>query len=448
MLIVQSRLGLQRISLNIGVTFTYQLLALLLSLATSMIVARSLGPVGNGQYSVAMLLPTFLVVFLNLGISPANVYYVGRNSGSLVVACRASIRMWCVVTIFGACICAFSIFLRGDQWFPGVPSALLWLASASFPLGLLQSYLLSMLQAVQDFQRFNIVTFLSAVIMLVLAIVASLLIGNVVSIVAAAVLTQLANLVATYFLLQRRISEMQMVDDDVKCSGYVMQALRYGYKAHLSNILTFVNYKADIFLVNLLISPVSAGIYVISVSMSEKLWLLSQAVSTVILPKLSELHDEKEVRRQLTPLITRWMLVIVMLSACMFAVLGPYLISTFFGEGYTDSAIPFLFLLPGIVLASITKVLANDIAARGRPELNTYTSFVVIAINIAGNLCLIPQWGLSGAAIATTIAYSIQAALIVLMYAWLSGNCWYFLFSFGEQDLNILKEMRNFLIKR
>ena len=269
-----------------------------------------------------------------------------------------------------------------------------------------------------------------------------LLKGSVVEVIFAAVLTQFVNLVITYFLLHRRISEINRTSVNWSCAEYIIHALRYGYKAHLSNILTFVNYRADIFLINLLISPVFAGIYVISVAMSEKLWLISQVVSTVILPKLCELHAEEEVRRQLTPLIARWMLVLVTIAACFFAILGPSMIKFLFGNEYLGAAVPFLFLLPGIVLASITKVLANDIAARGRPELNMYTSFVVIIINIVGNLYFIPLWGLFGAAIATTFAYSVQAVLLVRMYAWLSGNCWYFLFSFGVEDAKILKQIR------
>ena len=433
---------MRKISLNIGATFACQFLALLLSLATSIIVARSLGPVGNGEYSVAMLLPTFLVVFLNLGISSANVYYVGRHSDSLITAYRASILMWCIVTALGVGIGGGVILIGGDQWFPGVPSSVLWFASVLFPLGLLQSYFASLLQAVQDFKRFNVVAITSPAIMLFFVFFVFLLKGSVVDVVFAAVLTQFVNLIITFLLLHRQISEITRTNVNVSGAEYVMHALRYGYKAHLSNILTFVNYRADIFLINLLITPVSAGIYVISVAMSEKLWLISQAVSTVILPKLSELHAEEDVRRQLTPLIARWMLVLVTIAACFFSVLGPCMIKFLFGSEYLGAAVPFLFLLPGIVLASITKVLANDIAARGRPELNMYTSFVVIIFNIVGNLYLIPLWGLPGAAIATTIAYSVQAALLVSMYAWLSGNCWHFLFSFGDQDAKILKRIR------
>ncbi|MBX0331548.1 oligosaccharide flippase family protein, partial [Oscillochloris sp. ZM17-4] len=188
----QSKFDLHLISKNIFTTLAHQILALLMSLAASIIIARSLGPGGNGQYSVAMLLPTSLIVFLNLGISSANVFYVGRHSVSPVIACRASILIWSIVTSVGVAIGVLLIFNMREEWFPGVPSVLLWLAFASFPLGMLQSYLSSLLQAVQDFQRFNIVTILSPVVMLVLVIIFLLLRCNVFAVISAAVLTQFA----------------------------------------------------------------------------------------------------------------------------------------------------------------------------------------------------------------------------------------------------------------
>lgn len=441
----QPRLGLRKISLDIGATLARQMFALFLGLGTSMIIARALGPDGNGQYSLAMLLPTFLVVFFNFGISPANVFYVGRDPSASLVAYRASIRIWFVLSAFGVGVATIVILFKARQWFPGVSSPLIWIASALFPLGLLQAYLLSLLQAAQDFRRYNSVMIVSPIIMLVLVLGVFLLDGGVVGIIFASLLTQFFILVFTFFAVRIHVLNKKKVCTQLTWIEYARTAINYGFKSHMSNIITFFNYKIDIFLVNMFFSPTYAGVYVISVNMAERLWLLSQAVSTVIFPRLSELHAEEEVRRQLTPLIARWMLIMVTIAACLFAVLGQYLIRFIYGLGYVGATEPFLFLLPGMVLASITKILANDIAARGRPELNMYTSFVVIFINILGNLYLIPRLGLTGAAIATTTAYSVQAVLLVWMYARLSCNCWHFLISFGQQDAKIFKQIQIFL---
>jgi O-antigen/teichoic acid export membrane protein len=42
---------------------------------------------------------------------------------------------------------------------------------------------------------------------------------------------------------------------------YAKQCIDYGWKAHLSNILAFVNYRADIFLVNFFLTPALSGCF-------------------------------------------------------------------------------------------------------------------------------------------------------------------------------------------
>ena len=92
-------------------------------------------------------------------------------------------------------------------------------------------------------------------------------------------------------------------------------------------------------------------------------------------------------------------------------------------------------------MGSMSRVLANDIAARGRPELNMYTSFIVITVNVIGNLLLIPKFGLPGAALATTIAYTLNCSFRILVYSILSKKPWYGVFLFNSYDRGVLQHI-------
>jgi O-antigen/teichoic acid export membrane protein len=434
-----SSLGFRKLGINIGQTFGRQLLALLFGVGTAAIIARMLGPAGNGQYAVAMLLPTFLSTLLNLGVSPGNVYYVGSHSIAPWVAARTSVRIWMGLTIVGVAGGAFSIIFYANQWFPGVLPLLLWLALLAFPLGLLQGFLSSLLQGIQDFRRYNLAILVSPAVMFVLVSVFLFCRGgSVATVVIAFVVAQAVNLIITCLLLHPMISTKTAPAD---AAGYAKQLIQYGYKAHLSNILDFINYRADVFLVNLLINPTAAGIYIIAVAMSQKLWLLSQAASTVILPRLSELHTDENARKQLTPFIARWVLIVTVLIAGLLASISVPLIKVLFGDAYLRAVKPLLFLLPGIVLGSLSRVLANDIDARGRPELNMYPTLIVVIVNVIGNLLLIPSMGIAGAALATTISYSLVCVSRIWIYAWMSDNRWYAPFLLNSLDQQLLRKV-------
>ena len=97
----------------------------------------------------------------------------------------------------------------------------------------------------------------------------------------------------------------------------------------------------------------------------------------------------------------------------------------FFGSKYINATGALIWLLPGIVLGSLSRILSNDIAAKGKPELNMYVAFFVVSVNIIANIILIPAMGINGAALATTIAYSVNAIAKLYLYARLSGNMWW-----------------------
>jgi O-antigen/teichoic acid export membrane protein len=208
-------------------------------------------------------------------------------------------------------------------------------------------------------------------------------------------------------------------------SSYIRDCLGYGWKSHLSNILAFLNYRIDIFLVNGFLNPAAVGVYVVAVQIAERLWILSQAVSTVLLPRLAELDDDESARTKLTPLIGRWVLFATTLVTIVVAIFSQPLITVLFGEVYAEAVGVLLWLLPGVALGSLSRVLSNDLAARGRPELNLYTAAVVVLVNVMLNLLLIPQMGIEGAALATTIAYTVNAILKIYAYRRLSNNLWF-----------------------
>jgi len=274
-----------------------------------------------------------------------------------------------------------------------------------------------MFQGLQQFKKFNLILLLQP--SCTLLIILFLSISGVEDIAWLISAYSFAAFVTTMVGIKTLLSLLKKPSDNVTANSipdYSKSALKYGYKAHLSNILAFVNYKADFFLLNFFIGPVEVGLYAISVQLSEKLWLLSQAVSTVILPKLSELSNDEEKRKLMTPLITRWVLFTTVIGAIVLAILADTLIYFFFGPVFLDAVPALLWLIPGITLMSASRVLANDIAARGRPELNMYTSFIVVIVNIIGNLWLIPKLGLIGAAMATTIAYLLNFILRLIVH--------------------------------
>lgn len=418
-----SNLGLGRLFVNASSTLARQLVAIVLGLLQSILLARVLGTEGNGIFAMIVLYSHLFHTFLNLGIGPASVYFVSGGFVSYRQARHSILRLWAVLSVLGIGVASVIVYGWSDQLLPGVPRQWLWLGIAAFPLQLLQSLLVSLLQAVQDFRRYNATVVIPAAMTLLIALVTVWVFRwGVPGATVAMILGYGIGLVITWRAADEHLDFGIQVPH---AADYMKQVVGYGWKVHLSNILTFVNYRVDTFLVNLFLGPAITGVYVIAVQLAERTWIFSQTVSTVLLPRLSELRHDEANRKTLTPMISRWVLVISAVASLGLALLASPFIRWFYGEEYLPATQALLVLLPGIVMGSFSRVLANDIAARGKPELNMYLAGVVVVVNIVANLILIPMLGMVGASWATTIAYTINAVVRLAIYAHVSGNPWY-----------------------
>jgi O-antigen/teichoic acid export membrane protein len=417
-------------------TFGRHLLAVVLGLVTAILIARILGPGGNGLYALALLLPTMLSTLLQLGIGVSVVYYVGRGSISASMARAAVLRLWFVLAAIG-CALAGIVLSRWGERFAEVPPLLLWIGVGIFPIILLQVFLVALLQAKQDFRRYNLALLAGPVATLPFMILFLWVLDmGVTGALAAVVIGHGTALFVTWRAVGHHVGDAGSRRD---LSGFIRSAVSYGWKVHLSNILTFLNYRADIFLVMYFLGAAPTGIYVIAVQLSEKLWILSHAVSTVLFPRLAELRQDEEQRKALTSLIARMVLFATGGATLLLALIAGPLIAVLFGPAYSGARAALLWLLPGIVLLSLSRVLAADIAARGRPEINMYTAIVTVVVNIASNIVLLPILGIVGAAMATTLSYSLSTIAKVYFYARLSGDSWWALFLPRRRDLELIR---------
>ena len=277
----------------------------------------------------------------------------------------------------------------------------------------------SIFQGQQRFKEYNLATLVVPVLDLILIFLFLWIMNfGVWGAISARAISSFAALGIGSFLLGRAIWGRE---DKAPIAEYRLKSLSYGFRAHLSNIMAFVNYRADMFILNLFMAPAFVGIYTMAVGLAEKLWILSQGISTVLLPKLGELNKDEVKRRELTPFIARWVLVITLAAAGTTWFIIPYVILFLYGEDFMGAVLPFRILLIGITIGASSRVLANDLAARGRPELNFYAALVIVTINISLNVLLIPKYGMKGAAIATTSAYSVNFFIKIFLYKYLSG---------------------------
>ena len=397
---------------QVGTTVLSRVLTLMFGLFTAAITARWLGPEGKGQFALALLIPNMLSLLLSFGISTANIYFTGSRRLSISALTANSVMFSLLGTFLGG---LFVLLLVSCRLLPvivaGVPVSFVLLGMLALPLGLLASNFSSVLLGLRRVTTLSVLSVLQAALAvpLLLLFVAWMNLG-----VAGAMLTALAasafTLAGTALCLRREgVAFWPRWDNRV-----IRPTLAYGMQSYVGNLMQFFNYRLDALVVNAFVGPIGVGIYGAAVTLAELLWQLPNSVSFVILPKAAS--TDHEAMNRFTPRVFWVVLLTSVIGGIVLAFSGKLLIHMLLSDAFLDAYLPLLVLLPGVVLLGAGKVLANDIAGRGYPQYNSKAAGLALVITVGLDFLLIPKWGIVGAALASTVAYSVSFTLIVVFY--------------------------------
>jgi O-antigen/teichoic acid export membrane protein len=116
----------------------------------------------------------------------------------------------------------------------------------------------------------------------------------------------------------------------------------------------------------------------------------------------------------------RTLVVTVLAGLCLVAVARPA-IPIIYGGEFGPSVGVFLVLLPSGLFYTVHKVLGSSLSAHGMPQATLYAGLVSLPFTVGLNLLLVPRWGIVGAAVASDIAYAVNAGAVLLLFWKVSG---------------------------
>ncbi|AXV40952.1 flippase [Methanobacterium sp. BAmetb5] len=415
-------------------TFSTQIITVILGVITSVILARALGPMNLGVYSLIILTFTILGTFGNLGIAISNTYYGVKKeyewneiaSNSLIVAFILGIILIIVFIVF---------YYLQPSFLKNIDLSAILISTISLPFILLIPYFQNILLGQDRINAYNSINIIQSILYLLLIVIVLYfnrnLSGVVISLAISYIITAIMPILLVYrftpFKLQFNIVLFK-------------KSVNFGLKGYLGNLIQFFNYRIDMYLISfLLLNNASVGYYSISVMLAESLWYLPNAIGTLVFARTPGLTDAEKNRT--TPQICRNTLFITTVLAIILFITGKYIILILYGSKYLPALEPLWVLLPGIISLSICKVLSNEIIGRGKPMINTYAAIISLVINIPLNIIFIPQMGIIGSALASSISYIIITLIVLTSFIKLSKNSLKETLILKKEDVEIYKKL-------
>ena len=376
----------------------------------TILTARVLSLDGRGELTLAILVTAWMTTGGSFGYGGAAAYFTARADRPRPVVLGNSIVFALVIGAF-LVAAGYGVVLLGHVTVPGLPATDLLLAILIVPFLLVLLFIQSVLLGLEDFWEFNVLTIGQGVVPLVAIVIALFAFkGGVHAAIIATLIATIAVSAWAFTIAWRKIGIVWRIQ-----RSYLKAATSYGLRVYASNVLGLLGYRADVFILSAFKSDAQVALYGVAVMAVERLWMPSQAVGLAVFPRIAEERDD-DVRRSITPVLARNTLWLTALCGGALYLLGDLAVSILFGSRYHAAVRALNVLIPGVILYAGARVMSNDIAARGRPGINSTLSGISVVINIGLNLVLIPRYGFTGAAWASTISYSAFFFLMLALF--------------------------------
>ena len=193
----------------------------------------------------------------------------------------------------------------------------------------------------------------------------------------------------------------------------------YSLITALANFIQFLAYRVDYWILNYYKGEEALGVYSVAVKLVQFFWIIPVLFAGMLFPGTAAKRNEfnEEAMRSLLRVMNSFNLITGVVTFFMINWFIPF----FFGNEYAESTAAFQWLLPGIFLFCNTSVLAAYFAGKNLLTVNLITSLTGFAVIVLLDFLLIPGFGTQGAAISSSIGYSIATGYSIWKYLEVSG---------------------------
>ena len=382
-----------------------QFLIALISLVNSIVVAKALGVEDRGYFLMAAMLPNILFTFSDFGLGHASTKFVASKKwlastvfvSNTIVIC---IRLF-VIGIVGCVVVHF----YSENFFPGIPKTYLYLGLLQSIALVIQGSIFPIFLGLGYGVRYSLILVASSVLSLITLSVGWLTVGLSVNL--ALVLQFGSSLVVAiyiYFTVLKHIGELGKTSKQ-----YLVEAFRFGSGIYLSIISTFANQKMVLIVLNFYGGVVFVSLYTIAQALSERMYLLADAVGTILMPKVAE--DPKVNSSMYTPLVFKLTILVVTFFSILLMFVSEWLVTFVYGSDFSASGVIIRVLLLAGIFLSGWRVLSQDLIAKGMTKKTAFVDVVMVVTSLGASILLLPTMGLLGAAWGAVVGAVLSIAL-------------------------------------
>jgi O-antigen/teichoic acid export membrane protein len=394
---------------DISGVFGSNVLALVNAFIIDIVLSRQLGPEGRGLYTSILVIPLIVVSFALLGIRRSAVYHLGQkvyDDSRTVSGVLSLLVISCVAAILISGAALLIMNPKGLTWGMAV------MALLSVPVKLILVYSGGIYIGKEEFRRSNLQVWLPQFYNLLGIVMFTVLIRW--DVMGALLSLFISNLLVGFVslsYLSRNYTIRLRYDKEV-----IGSLAKLGVVYAFAVVVMQLNYRVDLLLLQKLSTIKEVGYYSLGVAISDKLWQLPSAIGIVVMSRSANTTDEYKLNRDVARLL-RLSFLLVMATAVVLWLIIPWLLPLLFGDRFIPSIMIVRWMLPGILMFVIVRILTGRFAGKGQPLLLISIFIPALILNILLNLLWIPTNGGIGAAWASNVSYTLGAIALLIVFS-------------------------------
>ncbi|MFW9873828.1 MAG: flippase [Candidatus Thorarchaeota archaeon] len=370
------------------------------------VLGRELGPSGLGLYTLVFTIYLFGMQFAAFGIGVALTKYIAEYNDDLqkIKEFVSSGIAGSLVSgfILGILLYSFSLIISVNFFHNPEMTTLLKITAFCFPFIAMQKVVLGTLNGLRRMKYFafiNIVQNLSVMGMSI-ALVIFLNMGVKGAVFGFVIPTIIVGLFSLILVKNYFVTASKVLSTSLK------EISLFGFYVVLANSIGMVNTQIDSLLIGHFMNETEVGYYAVAIIFMQGIILLPQSVQKVTNPSIATYYgkgDYDGIRRLIKNSMAKIFVIILFISAFL-ATFGKSLINVIFTEEFIPSYAPLLILLIGYSVYATFISIGGCLSSIGKVKIIFKISLLCAVLNTLLNISLIPEFGLVGAASATSIS--------------------------------------------
>jgi O-antigen/teichoic acid export membrane protein len=372
-------------------------------LCLNIAIARALGASESSTIFYLSNLFSLLVLIGGMSLENAFIYYTSNKTiATAKMIWFGLVWIICISLLTGAVAFIYFHFVEPIKLFQR-DIIVLW--AVIFTAGtLFINFYSGLFYATGDFKTPNIIT---AILNLLLAVIISLSVYFV---------TDTDILLSRYFylfLIQGIIvflvfilTKKQYWQPQLPSSKENTMLLHYATKALVANIVFFLVYRVDYWLIINKCSAADAGNYMQASRFAQLLWLIPQMLATAVFPRTAEGINETEIRNVIMRFARVFILIYVLISVLL-VVAGNLLFTHLLGGSFNKVSVLMLLLMPGVIALSILCLLSAYFAGINKVAVNVKGAFAGLAAVIILSSLAWHYYTIYVAALISSVSYCV-----------------------------------------